>query len=164
MGVEHCVTAPYHPEANGIYNFFFHPFLIFLFFIHYSFLSYIHITIFSLHSMTTQQLNCTMTQCLRACIDEQKDWIVVLQSITMSYRSTRHDLTGKNPYEMMFGCHMHLPFELKTNAFTSIPQHIHNDDLGEILPQSTVEEIAGKFTVIDKIRTVIHDVASDEIA
>ena len=34
MGVEHHVTAPYHPEANGIYNFFFHPFVIFLFFIH----------------------------------------------------------------------------------------------------------------------------------
>ena len=49
MGVEHHVTAPYHPEANGIYNFFFHQFLIFLFFIHDSFLSYIYITTFSLH-------------------------------------------------------------------------------------------------------------------
>ena len=111
-----------------------------------------------------EQLNHTMTQCLRTCIDEQKDWIVILQSITMSYRSTRHNSTGKSPYEMMFRCRMHLPFKLKTNPFTSVPQHIHNDDLGEILPESTMEEIAEKFTVIDKIRTVIHDVASDEIA
>ena len=65
---------------------------------------------------------------------------------------------------MMFGCCMCLPFELKTNPFTGIPQHIHNDDLGEILPESTTEEIAKKFVVIYKIRTVIHDAASDEIA
>ena len=45
---------------------------------------------------------------------------------------------------------MHLPFELKTNPFTGIPQNIHNDDLGEILPESTTEEIAEKFTVIDE--------------
>ena len=111
-----------------------------------------------------ERLNRTMTQCLRACINEQKDWIVVLQSIAMSYRSTRHDSTGKSPYEMMFGCCMRLPFELKTNPFTGIPQHIGNDDLGDILPESTSDEIAEKFSAIDKIRTVIHDAASDEIA
>ena len=105
-----------------------------------------------------------MTQCLRACIDEQKDWIVILQSIAMSYRSTKQDSTGKSPYEMMFGCGMCLPFKLKTSPFTGIPQHIHNHNLIEILPESTTEEIAEKFTVIDKIRTVIHDAASDEIA
>ena len=50
MGVEHCVTAPYHPEANGItISSSIHPFLIFLFFIYHSFLSYFHITTFSLH-------------------------------------------------------------------------------------------------------------------
>ena len=65
---------------------------------------------------------------------------------------------------MMFRCHMHLPFELKTNPFPSIPQNIHSDHLGEILPESTMEEIAEKFTVIEKIRTVIHDAASYEIA
>ena len=111
-----------------------------------------------------ERLNRTMTQCLRACINEQKDWIVVLQSIAMSYRSTRHDSTGKSPYEMMFGCRMRLPFELKTNPFSGIPQHIDNNDLGDILRPSTTDEIVEKFDAIDKIRNVIHNAASDEIA
>ena len=54
--------------------------------------------------------------------------------------------------------------QTENKSFHPHTQHIHNDDLGEILPQSTVEEIAEKFTVIDKIRTVIHNAASDEIA
>ena len=111
-----------------------------------------------------ERLNRMMTQSLRACINDQKDWIVVLQSIAMSYRSTRHDSTGKSPYEMMFGCPMRLPFELKMNPITGIPQHVNNEDLGEILTQDTREELVEKFKTIDKIRGVIHDAATDEIA
>ena len=111
-----------------------------------------------------EHLNRMMTQCLCACIDEQKDWIIVLQSIAMSYRSTCHESTGKSPYEVMFGCTMRLPFELKTNPFTGIPKHVHNDDLGEIFPEDSEQEIVDKFNTIDKIRGVIHNAASDEIA
>ena len=59
---------------------------------------------------------------------------------------------------------MHLPFELKTNPFTGIPKHIDNDDLGEIFPEDSEQEIVDKFNAIDKIRGVIHNAASDEIA
>ena len=111
-----------------------------------------------------ERLNRTMTQSLRACINQQQDWILVLQSIAMSYRSTRHDSTGKSPYEMMFGCPMRLPFELNTNPITGIPQRVKNEDLGELLIQDTDEELVEKFKTIDKIRGVIHDAASDEIA
>ncbi|MCG8621127.1 MAG: hypothetical protein MJE68_03860 [Proteobacteria bacterium] len=65
---------------------------------------------------------------------------------------------------MMFGCPMRLPFELKTNPFTGIPQHVQNENLGEFLPEDSREEIVEKFNTIDKIRGVIHDAASDEIA
>ena len=82
----------------------------------------------------------------------------------MSYPSTHHESTGKSPYEMMFECTMRLPFELKTNPFTGIPKHIHNDDLGEIFPEDSEQEIVDKFNAIDKIRGVIHNAASDEIA
>ena len=167
MGVEHRLTAPYHPEANGMSfekknkttNVFTSSHRIFI----YTLFPILYSTLFLFTGMI-ERLNRTMTQCLRACINQQKDWIVVLQSITMSYRSTRHDSTGKSPYEMMFGCPMRLPFELKTNPFTGIPQHINNDHLGDILPESTSEEIAEKFSAIDKIRNVIHNAASDEIA
>ena len=104
-----------------------------------------------------------MMQSLRVCINDQKDWIVVLQSIAMSYRSTRHDSTGKSPYEMMFSCPMQLPFELKTNPITGIPQHVNNEDLGEILTQDTRDKLVEKFKTINKIRGVIHDAATDEI-
>ena len=41
---------------------------------------------------------------------------------------------------------------------------MNNEDLGEILTQDTREELVEKFKTIDKIRRVIHDAATDEIA
>ena len=48
----------------------------------------VKLTIFPPFTGMIERLNRTMTQSLRACINDQKDWIVVLQSIAMSYRST----------------------------------------------------------------------------
>ena len=59
---------------------------------------------------------------------------------------------------------MHLPFKLKTTPFTGIPKHIDNDNLGEVFPQNSEKEIVDKFNAIDKIMSIIHNAASDEIA
>ena len=65
---------------------------------------------------------------------------------------------------MMFSCPMQLLFELKTNLITGILQHVNNEDLGEILTQDTHEELVEKFKTFNKIRGIIHDAATDEIA
>ena len=94
MGVEHRVTAPYHPEANGelISNYFLRC-LVFTKYIHdfkgmHKIVKVIKLNIFPTFAGMIERLSRTMTQSLRVCINDQKDWIVVLQSIAMSYRST----------------------------------------------------------------------------
>ena len=47
--------------------------------------------------------NSMVTSCLKASIDQQKDWVDCLQSIAMAYRAGVHASTGKSPYEVMFG-------------------------------------------------------------
>ena len=60
-----------------------------------------------------ERLNSTITSSLKACIDDQDDWPLCLQSICMSYRAQRHESTRKSPYEMIFGHPMRLPMELE---------------------------------------------------
>ena len=61
-----------------------------------------------------------VTSCLKASIDQQKDWVDCLQSIAMAYRAGVHASTGKSPYEVMFGLRMHMPVHLLTKPYDNV--------------------------------------------
>ena len=66
-----------------------------------------------------EKANSTTTNRLKACINEQQDWLGLLDSLAMAYRASEHSSTRKSPYEMMTGSQMRLPIDLASNPFRS---------------------------------------------
>lgn len=59
-----------------------------------------------------EKANSTTTNRLKACINQQQDWLGLLDSLAMAYRASQHCSTGKSPYEMLTGTQMRLPIDL----------------------------------------------------
>ena len=103
-----------------------------------------------------------MTNCLKASIDEQKDWIDCLQSIAMAYRAGVHASTGKSPYEVMFGLRMRMPVHLLTQPFDDVDGDPDSDEEVEIEPETrSYEEI---FSELEQVRVLIHDSCAANIS
>ena len=69
-----------------------------------------------------------VTNCLKASIDQQKDWVNCLQSIAMAYRAGVHTSTGKSPYEVMFGLRMRMPVHLLTQPYDNVDGDAESDE------------------------------------
>ena len=111
-----------------------------------------------------ERLNSTITSSLKACIDDQDDWPLCLQSICMSYRAQRHESTRKSPYEMIFGHPMRLPMELEELSDDDSSDE-GNIEMGEEKPikyrQVTLKEA---FDAAERARKIIHDSAAADIS
>ena len=109
-----------------------------------------------------ERFNSTVTNCLKASIDEQKDWIDCLQSIAMAYRAGVHASTGKSPYEVMFGLRMRMPVHLLTQPFDDVDGDPDSDEDVEIEPETrSYEEI---FSELEQVRELIHDSCAANIS
>ena len=111
-----------------------------------------------------EKQNSATTSALKACIDEQEDWLDCLDSIAMSFRGSQHCSTGKTPFEMMFGTQMRLPIELKTTPYVpnSDEEEDCDDDQEENLPPPpTLSQI---FDAMKEVRDHVHNAASINIS
>ena len=109
-----------------------------------------------------ERFNSTVTNCLKASIDKQKDWIDCLQSIAMAYRAGVHASTGKSPYEVMFGLRMRMPVHLLTQPFDDVDGDPDSDEDVEIEPETrSYEEI---FSELEQVRELIHDSCAANIS
>lgn len=112
-----------------------------------------------------EKQNSTTTQCLKACIETQEDWLPCLDSLAMSFRASQHTSTGKTPYEMVYGKRMLLPADLtlklkareraeaRRQAGEAVPD---DDDDDDQYPVPTQQEV---FETAEKMRKAIHDAA-----
>ena len=110
-----------------------------------------------------ERFNSTVTNCLKASIDEQKDWVDCLQSIAMAYRAGVHASTGKSPYEVMFGLRMRMPVHLLTQPYDEADGEIDVDDDDVVIEEDTrpYEEI---FSDLENARKLIHQSCSVNIS
>ena len=68
--------------------------------------------------------------CCRPLFQIGDDWDLLLDSVTFAYNTSRHDVLGVSPYEVVFGRAPRLPFELELGMPLSNPatrnEYIHS--------------------------------------
>ena len=108
-----------------------------------------------------EKQNSMMTNALKACLNQQEDWYKALDPIAFSFRGSKHCSTGRTPFEMMFGCQMLLPVELRTRQLLMQKEHTANNwqENGSSYPSQ--EEI---LKVMTNIREQIHNVVAKNIS
>ena len=103
-----------------------------------------------------------VTSCLKASIDQQKDWVDCLRSIAMAYRAGVHASTGKSPYKVMFGLRMHMPVHLLTKPYDDVNRDPDSDEEVEIKEDTRPYEDI--FSELGKVRELIHKSCSVNIS
>ena len=91
-----------------------------------------------------------VTSCLKASIDQQKDWVDSLQSIAMAYRAGVHASTGKSPYKVMFGLQMCMPVHLLTKRHDNVDGDPDSDEEVEI--EEDTRPYKDIFSELEKVR------------
>ena len=108
-----------------------------------------------------EKQNSMMTNALKACLNQQEDWYKALDPIAFSFRDSKHCSTGRTPFEMMFGCQMLLPVELRTRQLLMQKEHTVNNWQEAESSYPSQEEI---LEVMTDIREKIHNVAAKNIS
>ena len=104
-----------------------------------------------------EKQNSMMTNALKACLNQQEDWYKALDPIAFSFRGSKHCLTGRTPFEMMFGHQMLLPVELRTRQLLMQKEHTANNWQEDGSSYPLQEEI---LEVMTNIREQIHNVVA----
>ena len=103
-----------------------------------------------------------VTNCLKASIDQQKDWVDCLQSIAMAYRAGVHTSTGKSPYEVMFGLRMRMSVHLLTQPYDDVDGDVESDEEVQIEEDTRpYEEI---FSELENVHELIHQSCAANIS
>ncbi len=78
----------------------------------------------------TERQNRALQNMLSSFVSNRKDdWDLWLDSVTFAYNTSRHDVLGVSPYEVVFGRAPRLPLKLELGMPLSNPatrnEHIH---------------------------------------
>ena len=103
-----------------------------------------------------------MSSCLKALIDQQKDWVDCLQSIAMGYRAGVHASTGKSPYKVMFGLWMRMPVHHLTKVYDNVDGDPDSDEEVEI--EEDTRPCEDIFSELEKVCELIHESCSVNIS
>ena len=103
-----------------------------------------------------------VTSCIKASIDQQKDWVDCLQSIAMAYRAGVHASKGKSPYEVMFGLWMCMPVHLLTKPYDNADGDSDSDEEVEI--EEDTRPYKDIFSELEKVHELIHESCSVNIS
>ena len=100
--------------------------------------------------------------CLKASIDQQKDWVDCLQSIVMAYRAGVYASTGKSPYEVMFGLRMRMPVHLLTQPYDNVDGDAESDEEVQIEEDTRPHEEI--FSELENVCELIHQSCAANIS